>query len=140
MSTGPEPPVPPTTDGDAPQAPPPEASVPDPTEVEPPDGDDYGPPFETRSFGGEFVWADTPAYTAKILRVRPGENVIVSTQGRCHMYAMLTGGRGVLEIRTEDGVDRVELLPASPISILPNNTYRLLALTEVELHTIYAPA
>ena len=102
--------------------------------------DDYGAPFEGRSFGGEFVWANTPSFTAKILRVRPGENVVVSTQGRKDMFAMLTGGRGVLEVRTNDGTDRVELLPASPIPILPDNAYRLIALTEVELFTVYAPA
>lgn len=103
------------------------------------DYDEFGPPFEARSFGGEFVWANAPGYTAKILRVRPGENVVVSTQGRRDMYAMLTGGRGVLEVRTGDATDRVELVPASPVHILPDNSYRLIAMTEVELFTIYSP-
>jgi hypothetical protein len=102
-------------------------------------GDDYGPPFVTRSFGGEFVWAEGDAFTCKILRVRPGENVIVSTQGRKDMIAMLTGGRGVLEVLTADGTDRVELLPGSPIPIRPGHDYRLVALTEVELYTVYSP-
>lgn len=102
--------------------------------------DDYGPPFVTRSFGGELVWAKGSDYTCKILRVRPGENVIVSTQGRKDMFAMLTGGRGVLEVRAGDSTDRVELLPGSPIPIRPGQDYRLVALTEVELYTVYSPA
>jgi hypothetical protein len=131
----------------------PEESAAPPSEPSPPavsddasekgDGDDefdeFGPPFEARSFGGEFVWANAPGYTAKILRVRPGENVVVSTQGRRDMFAMLTGGRGVLEVRSGDSMDRVELVPASPVHILPDNSYRLIAMTEVELFTIYSP-
>ncbi len=79
------------------------------------DYDDYGPPFEGRSFGGEFAWADTPSFTCKILRVKPGENVIVSTRGRKDMHAMLTGGRALLEIHGESDGDRdqIELLPAA---------------------------
>lgn len=104
------------------------------------DFDDYGPPFEGRSFGGEFVWADAPGFTAKILRVRPGELVIVSTRGRTDMVAMLTGGRGALEIRDGDNIDRIELMPASPVKIEPGPDYRLIALTDVELMTIYSRA
>jgi hypothetical protein len=100
--------------------------------------DDYGPPFEGRSFGGEFVWADAPGFTAKILRVRPGEIVIVSTRGRTDMVAMLTGGRAALEIRDGDNIDRVELMPAGPVKIEPGPDYRLIALTDVELMTIYS--
>ncbi|HRI10574.1 MAG TPA: hypothetical protein PKW35_22290 [Nannocystaceae bacterium] len=104
------------------------------------DESDYGPPFEARSFGGELVWAHAPGYTAKILRVRAGENVIVSTRGRRDMVIMLTGGRAVLEIRDPENTDRVELMPASPVPIEVGHDYRLVALTEVELMTIYSPA
>ena len=100
---------------------------------------DYGPPFTARSFGGEMVWAEAPGYTAKILRVRAGENVIVSTRGRRDMVVMLTGGRAVLEIRDPENLDRIELLPASPVPIAAGHEYRLVALTEVELMTIYSP-
>ena len=110
-----------------------------PSEGDDDDVDEFGPPFEARSFGGEFVWATAAGYTAKILRVRPGENVVVSTQGRRDMFAMLTGGRGVLEVRTGETTDRVELVPASPVHILPDSSYRLIAMTEVELFTIYSP-
>lgn len=104
------------------------------------DESDYGPPFEARSFGGELVWAQAPGYTAKVLRVRAGENVIVSTRGRRDMVIMLTGGRAVLEIRDPENTDRVELMPAVPVSIEVGRDYRLVALTEVELMTIYSPA
>ena len=97
-------------------------------------------PFTPRDFGGEFVWADAPGYTSKILRVLPGKNVIVSTRGRKDMVAMLTGGRAVLEVIEEDEVDRVELLPGAPIAIMPGREYRLVAMTEVELFTAYSPA
>ena len=117
-----------------------EAEVDEDDDDEDDDGDDYGPPFVTRSFGGEFVWAKGAGFTCKILRVRPGENVIVSTQGRTDMFAMLTGGRGVLEVHAGDGTDRVELLPGSPIPIRPGQDYRLVALTEVELYTVYSRA
>lgn len=101
--------------------------------------DDYGPPFEGRSFGGEFAWADTPSFTCKILRVKPGENVIVSTVSRKDMHAMLTGGRAMLEVHSPDGSDQVEMLPAAPIRIEPGHDYRLVAITEVELFVAYAP-
>lgn len=104
------------------------------------DDDDYAPPFEKRSFGGEFVWADAPGFTAKILRVRPGEIVIVSTRGRTDMVAMLSGGRGVLEVRDGDNIDRVELMPACPVQIEHGPDYRLIAVTDVELMTIYSVA
>lgn len=106
------------------------------TETEASD-EDYGPPFESRSFGGELVWAEAAGYTAKILRVRPGEVVIVSTKGRRDMVIMLTGGRAALEIRDGDNVDRVELMPMVPLPIEAGRDYRLNALTDVELLTIF---
>lgn len=109
-------------------------------DVAPPDpsDDDYGPPFERRSFGGEFVWGQAPGYTAKILRVRAGEVVAISTKGRRDMVLMLTGGRAMLETRDGDNVDRVELLPATPVQIVEgDHVYRLVAVTDVELFTIY---
>lgn len=112
----------------------------EPTEPADPAEDDYGPPFEARSFGGEFVWAQAPGYTAKVLRVRAGENVAISVKGRRDMVVMLTGGRAVLETRGDDSIDRVELLPATPITIAEGEVvYRLVAMTDVELFTIYAP-
>jgi hypothetical protein len=116
------------------------ADAPAETVEDDPEAEDFGPPFEARSFGAEFAWAQAPGYTAKILRVRAGENVAVSTRGRRDMVAMLTGGRGVLEVRSEAGVDRVEMLPASPVAIRPDLDYRLIALTELELFTVYSPA
>ena len=105
-----------------------------------PGDDDYGPPFERRSFGGEFVWARGDGYTAKVLRVRAGEVVAISTRGRRDMTVMLTGGRALLETRAEDNVDRVELLPATPVAISEGeHAYRLVAVTDVELFTIYSP-
>lgn len=100
---------------------------------------DFGPPFSPKSFGGAFVWARGESYTATVLRVKEGENVIVSTQGRRDMVVMLTGGRGVLEVVDGHEVDRVELLPAAPVTISPDRHYRLLAVTEVELFTVYSP-
>lgn len=102
--------------------------------------EDYGPPFEARSFGGEFVWAQAPGFTAKVLRVRAGQTVAISTKGRRDMVVMLTGGRALLETRGESNVDRIELLPATPVPILEGEqAYRLIAVTDVELFTIYAP-
>lgn len=101
--------------------------------------DDYGEPFESRSFGGEFVWAEGDAFTCKILRVRAGEKVLVSTRGRKDMTVMLTGGRAVLEVLEGDDVDRVEMLPAAPIQVHPDREHRLVAITEVEMFTVYSP-
>lgn len=98
---------------------------------------DFGPPFEARSFGGEFVWADASAYTCKILRVRAGEKVLVSTRGRKDMVVMLTGGRAVLEVIEGESTDRVEMLPAAPVTVHPDREHRLVALTEVEMFTVY---
>ncbi|MCA9648554.1 MAG: hypothetical protein H6712_03455 [Myxococcales bacterium] len=100
---------------------------------------DFGPPFTAKTFGGAFVWARGESYTCTVLRVKEGENVVVSTQGRRDMVVMLTGGRGVLEVDDGKDVDRVELMPAAPVTISPDRSYRLLAMTEVELFTVYAP-
>ncbi len=112
-----------------------EAKTPEQPAVE--EFDDYGPPFIKRSFGGEFCWAQAPGFTAKILHVQPGENVIVSTRNRRDMVVMLTAGRAVMELRDVDNVDRVELNPAEPMSITEEHDFRLIALTDVELMTIY---
>ena len=54
------------------------------------------------------------------------------------MVLMLTGGRALLETRDGDNVDRVELLPATPVAIVEgDHVYRLVAVTDVELFTIY---
>lgn len=100
---------------------------------------DFDAPFEGRSFGGEFVWADAEGYTCKILRVRAGEKVLVSTRGRKDMVVMLTGGRAVLEVLEGDDADRVEMLPAAPIRVHPDREHRLIAMTEVEMFTVYSP-
>jgi hypothetical protein len=102
-----------------------------------PDDWDYGPPFVPKTFGAAFAWARGEHYVCTVLRVREGENVIVSTQNRRDMNVMLTGGRAVLEVDVGDDIDRVELLPAAPVYIDPNRSYRLLALTEVEIFTVY---
>ncbi len=104
-----------------------------------PDDSDFGPPFSPKTFGGAFVWAKGDAYTCTVLRVKEGENVVVSTQGRRDMVVMLTGGRGILEVNDGQDVDRVELLPAAPVSISSDRAYRLLAVTEVELFTVFSP-
>ena len=102
------------------------------------DGDDeYTELFQSRSFGGEFIWAEATGYVAKILRVRSGQNVVVSTQGRRDMVVMLTGGRAVLETKRGSETEHTELLPAEPQTIRAEQSYRLLALSEVELFTIY---
>jgi hypothetical protein len=100
--------------------------------------DDYGEPFDARSFGGEFVWAKAKGYTCKILRVRAGEKVLVSTRGRQDMVVMLTGGRAVLEVLDGDETDRVEMMPAVPVSVHPDREHRLVAMTEVEMFTVYS--
>jgi hypothetical protein len=99
--------------------------------------DDYGEPFDPRSFGGEFVWAKAKGYTCKILRVRAGEKVLVSTRGRQDMVVMLTGGRAVLEVLDGDETDRVEMMPAAPVRVHPEREHRLVAMTEVEMFTVY---
>jgi hypothetical protein len=101
--------------------------------------DDYAEPFESRSFGGEFVWAEGDTFTCKILRVRAGEKVLVSTRGRKDMTVMLTGGRAVLEVIEGEEVDRVEMLPSAPIHVHPDREHRLVAMTEVEMFTVYSP-
>jgi hypothetical protein len=100
---------------------------------------DFGPPFSAKSFGASFVWARGESYTASVLRVKEGENVVVSTANRRDMHVMLTGGRGILEVDDGTELDRVELLPAAPVFIDPGKGYRLVAMTEVELFTVFSP-
>jgi hypothetical protein len=103
------------------------------------DDSDFGPPFIPKTFGGAFVWARGQHFVATVLRVREGGNVVVSTQNRRDMQVMLTGGRAVLEVGEGEDIDRVELMPASPVEIDPGRRYRLIAVTEVELFTVYEP-
>jgi hypothetical protein len=100
---------------------------------------DFGPPFSAKTFGASFVWARGEQYVATVLRVKEGENVVVSTVNRRDMHVMLTGGRGILEVDDGTEMDRVELLPAAPVFINPGKGYRLVAMTEVELFTVYSP-
>lgn len=100
---------------------------------------DYGPPFDGKDFGGQFIWAQSPSFEAKILRVRAGKKVIISTRRRKDMTVMLTGGRGVLEVIDDDGADLIELMPGSPVAIKHGPDYRLVAITEIELFTVHAP-
>jgi len=100
---------------------------------------DFGPPFSAKTFGASFVWARGDQYVATVLRVKEGENVVVSTANRRDMHVMLTGGRGILEVDDGTELDRVELLPAAPVFIHPGKGYRLVAMTEVELFTVYSP-
>ena len=118
----------------------PELSEDDDAELEEGDLDsDFGPPFNAKTFGGAFVWAQGEAFVATVLRVKEGKSVPVATQNRRDMFVMLTGGRAVLEVGVGDDLDRVELLPAAPVRIDDGKPYRLLALTEVELFTVYSP-
>ena len=96
------------TDPEEPQddvAPAPSATVAtdDETSDLPDEESDYGPPFSAKTFGGSFVWARGEQYVASVLRVKEGENVVVSTANRRDMNVMLTGGRAVLEV--DDGSD-----------------------------------
>jgi hypothetical protein len=101
--------------------------------------DGIGAPFVEKTFGAALVWARGPGYVATVLRVREGENVVVSTRNRRDMNVMLTGGRALLEMHDGTEIDRVELMPATPVFIEPGRDYRLLAMTEVELFTVYTP-
>lgn len=103
--------------------------------------DDYGAPFVPKTFGGAFVWARSDSYVASILRLREGKSVPVSTDGRRDMMLMLTGGRAVLEATPSDGgaTEQSELDPATPVTIEDGKRCRVVALTEVEIMTIYAP-
>ena len=100
---------------------------------------DYAPPFDAKDFGGQHVWASSDGYEAKILRVRAGKKVIISTRGRKDMVAMLTGGLGVLEVIDDEGNERIELVPGEPVTIQPGSDYRLIAITEIELFTVHSP-
>ena len=104
------------------------------------DFDDFGAPFIPKTFGGAFVWAKGEAFVTTVLRVKEGKSVPVATQNRRDMFVMLTGGRAVLEVDDGTEVDRVELMPAGPLRIHPGNRYRLVAITEVEIFTVYSPA
>ena len=118
------------------------ADLPPAPDDDTPDADsdsDFEAPFVGKTFGGAFVWARGQNYVATVLRVREGKSVPVATQNRRDMIVMLTGGRAVLEVDSGGDLDRVELLPASPIPIDGNHAYRLIALTEVELFTVYSP-
>ncbi|MCR9161278.1 MAG: hypothetical protein ACE37F_12545 [Nannocystaceae bacterium] len=102
-----------------------------------PEADDFGPPFTPKTFGGAFVWAKGDGFVTTVLRVKEGKSVPVATQNRRDMHVMLTGGRAVLEVDDGNEVDRVELMPAGPLLIDPANRYRLIAMTEVEIFTVY---
>ncbi len=100
--------------------------------------DEFGPPFVPKTFGGAFVWAKGEGFVTTVLRVKEGKSVPVATSNRRDMHVMLTGGRAVLEVDDGDEVDRVELMPAGPLRIDAGKRYRLIAMTEVEIFTVYS--
>lgn len=102
---------------------------------------DFGPPFIQKTFGGAFVWAKGEHFVATVLRVKEGKSVPVATKNRQDMFVMLTGGRAVLEIQDEEDpeLERIELEPAAPFLVEDGSTYRLVAMTDVELFTVYSP-
>lgn len=99
--------------------------------------DEFGPPFVPKTFGGAFVWAKGEGFVTTVLRIKAGKSVPVATTNRQDMHVMLTGGRAVLEIDDGTEVDRIELVPAGPLLIDPAHRYRLIAMTEVEIFTVY---
>lgn len=97
--------------------------------------------FVSRSFGGEMIWAQGSAFVAKILRVRAGENVRVTGKGRRDMHVMLSGGRACLQKKGEDAPSEAqELLAGQSVRIGAQCEYRLIAMTDTELLSIYSPA
>jgi hypothetical protein len=99
---------------------------------------EFGPPFTPRSFGGELVWTQSSSFTSKVLRIRAGEVVLISTTGRSDMVAMLTGGRAVLEVEDGGEIIREEITPGFPTAIRAESAHRIVAMTDVELFTAYA--
>ena len=99
--------------------------------------DEFGPPFTPKTFGGAFVWAKGESFVTTVLRIKEGKSVPVATTNRRDMHVMLTGGRAVLEVDDGNEVDRIELMPAGPLHIDPAHRYRLIAMTEVEIFTVY---
>lgn len=99
--------------------------------------DEFGPPFVPKTFGGAFVWAKGEGFVTTVLRIKAGKSVPVATTNRRDMHVMLTGGRAVLEVDDGTEVDRIELVPAGPLLIDPAHRYRLIAITEVEIFTVY---
>lgn len=99
--------------------------------------DEFGPPFTPKTFGGAFVWAKGENFVTTVLRIKEGKSVPVATTNRQDMHVMLTGGRAVLEVDDGTEVDRIELMPAGPLHIDPAHRYRLIAMTEVEIFTVY---
>lgn len=95
--------------------------------------------FSARSFGGDMVWAQGEGFVAKILRVRAGEKVRVTGKSRKDMHIMLSGGRASLESNDASPGEPKELLPGHPVSIARDSEYRLIAMTDAELLSIYTP-
>lgn len=96
--------------------------------------------FVSRSFGGEMVWAKGGAFVAKILRVRAGEKVRVTSKGRRDMHVMLSGGRACLQKSDEQApAEPQELLAGQSVRIGEQCEYRLIAMTDTELLSIYSP-
>lgn len=85
------------------------------------------------------VWAQGEGFTAKILRVRAGEKVRVTGRGRRDMHVMLSGGRACLASSDAGATEPQELLAGQPVRIGPDSEYRLIAMTDTELLSVYAP-
>lgn len=86
------------------------------------------------------VWAQGSAFVAKILRVRAGEKVRVTGKGRRDMHVMLSGGRACLQKNDEEAsCEPQELLAGQSVRIGEQCEYRLIAMTDTELLSIYSP-
>ena len=63
----------------------PTAAIDDESSDLPDEESDFGPPFAAKTFGASFVWARGDQFVCTVLRVKEGENVVVSTRtaGTC---------------------------------------------------------
>ncbi len=93
-----------------------------------------------KPWGSEAIWAITPAYVAKILRINRGHRLSLQFHRRKTESVMLHSGRMVLVVEDDLGVLReVVLSPGETHHIPAGRRHRMIALEDCEVFEVSTP-
>lgn len=93
-----------------------------------------------KPWGWEIVWAETPHYVAKILRVNAGKRLSLQYHDQKLETQCLLRGRAVLIVEDAAGVlQQIEMEPGKGHTIRPFQRHRLVAIDEAEIIEVSTP-
>lgn len=93
-----------------------------------------------KPWGWEILWAQTAAYTGKVLHIRAGQRLSLQYHDQKLETLCLVSGQALLVL--EDGAGSLQelvMVPAHGYSVHPYQLHRLVALEEAEVYEVSTP-